>query len=68
MAAILGGLGAALMWAAATVAASRSARLIGPGPVLAWVMLIGLLILVPVLALAGIVWLVVRRVRLARGV
>lgn len=42
MIAILGGLGAALSWAIATVCSSRSSRLIGSSSVLAWVMLIGL--------------------------
>jgi len=41
MVAILGGLGAALSWAIATLASSRSSRLIGPISVLGWVMAIG---------------------------
>ena len=42
MVAILGGLGAALSWAIATLASSRSSRLIGPMSVLGWVMAVGL--------------------------
>jgi drug/metabolite transporter (DMT)-like permease len=41
--AVLGGLGAALMWATGTLCSSRSSRLIGAASVLAWVMLTGLL-------------------------
>lgn len=42
MVAILGGLGAALPWAIATLASSRSSRMIGPMSVLGWVMAVGL--------------------------
>ena len=42
MVAILGGLGAAMSWAIATLASSRSSRMIGPLSVLGWVMAIGL--------------------------
>jgi drug/metabolite transporter (DMT)-like permease len=42
MVAILGGLGAALSWAIATLASSRSSRMIGPRSVLGWVMAVGL--------------------------
>jgi drug/metabolite transporter (DMT)-like permease len=45
--AILGGLGAALAFAATTLCSSRSSRMIGPASVLAWVMLVGLAILLP---------------------
>jgi drug/metabolite transporter (DMT)-like permease len=41
MVAILGGLGAALSWAIATLASSRSSRMIGPPSVLGWVMAVG---------------------------
>ena len=41
MVAILGGLGAALSWAVATLASSRSSRMIGPMSVLGWVMTVG---------------------------
>jgi drug/metabolite transporter (DMT)-like permease len=43
MVAILGGLGAALSWAIATLASSRSSRMIGPLSVLGWVMAVGLI-------------------------
>jgi drug/metabolite transporter (DMT)-like permease len=50
MVAILGGLGAALSWAIATLASSRSSRMIGPQSVLGWVMAIGLVVaIVPAL-------------------
>lgn len=52
MIAILGGLGAALAWTVATVCSSRSSRVIGAGSAVAWVMLVGLVISVP-LAVAG---------------
>lgn len=42
MIAIVGGLGAALSWAIATLASSRSSRMIGAPSVLAWVMVVGL--------------------------
>jgi drug/metabolite transporter (DMT)-like permease len=42
MVAMLGGLGAALSWAIATLASSRSSRMIGPISVLGWVMAVGL--------------------------
>ncbi|MGZ4594293.1 MAG: EamA family transporter [Actinomycetes bacterium] len=44
MIAVLGGLGAALMWATAMLCSSRSSRMIGPPSVLAWVMLTGLVL------------------------
>ncbi|HUH07407.1 MAG TPA: EamA family transporter [Egibacteraceae bacterium] len=53
MTAILGGLGAALAFAIATVCSARSSRLIGAAPVLGWVMLIGLAITIPLLVVAG---------------
>jgi uncharacterized membrane protein len=68
MLAILGGLGAALAWATATLCSSRSTRMIGEGPVLAWVMLVGLIALTPVLvagprpghvSTTDLIWLVV---------
>ncbi len=46
--AILGGLGAALLWGSGTVASARSSRIIGPAATLGWVMVIGLAITVPV--------------------
>jgi drug/metabolite transporter (DMT)-like permease len=42
MVAIFGGLGAALSWAIATLASSRSSRMIGAMSVLGWVMAVGL--------------------------
>ena len=53
MVAILGGLGAALVFATTTLCSSRSTRMIGAGPVLAWVMIVGLLITGPVIAVEG---------------
>jgi drug/metabolite transporter (DMT)-like permease len=50
--AILGGLGAALMWGTATLCSSRSSRMLSSNTVLAWVMLFGLAISLP-FALAG---------------
>lgn len=47
MIAIIGGLGAAALWASATLASSRSSRMLGSRVVLAWVMLIGALITFP---------------------
>lgn len=44
MVAIAGGLGAALSWAIATLASSRSSRMIGPASVLGWVMAVGLVV------------------------
>jgi drug/metabolite transporter (DMT)-like permease len=52
--AILGGLGAAAVFATATLCSSRSTRMIGPSSVLAWVMLIGLVIVVPWAAVEGV--------------
>jgi drug/metabolite transporter (DMT)-like permease len=52
--AVLGGLGAAAVFAAATLCSSRSTRLIGAGPVLAWVMLVGFAIVVPWAVAEGI--------------
>jgi drug/metabolite transporter (DMT)-like permease len=47
MIAILGGLGAAVSWAIATLSSSRSSRLIGPSSVLAWVMIVGFIVSIP---------------------
>jgi drug/metabolite transporter (DMT)-like permease len=54
MIAVLGGLGAALAWTVATVCSSRSSRAIGPAPVVAWVMLVGLIITLPLALASGI--------------
>jgi drug/metabolite transporter (DMT)-like permease len=67
MVAILGGLGAALSWAIATLVSSRSSRMIGPMSVLGWVMAVGLLAAIGPALLARpvqldsleVVWLVV---------
>jgi drug/metabolite transporter (DMT)-like permease len=53
VAAILGGLGAAICWGASTFCSSRSTRLIGPTSVLAWVMLFGFLLVAPYVAVRG---------------
>jgi drug/metabolite transporter (DMT)-like permease len=45
--AILGGLGAAAMWATATVCSSRSSRMMPPASVLAFVMIVGLVVTAP---------------------
>ena len=54
MQAIAGGLGAALVFATVTLCNSRSSRMIGPGPLLAWVMVIGLAITGPGVILEGV--------------
>ena len=54
MIAILGGLGAALMWGTATLCTSRSSRQLGAGSVLAWVMLSGLVIVLPLALASGV--------------
>ena len=54
MLAIVGGLGAALVFATVTLCNSRSTRMIGPAQLLAWVMLIGLAITVPLAFARGI--------------
>ena len=54
MIAILGGLGAALCWATATLCAARASRLIGASSVLAWVMLVGFMITAPIAVISGI--------------
>jgi drug/metabolite transporter (DMT)-like permease len=52
--AILGGVGAATAWAISLLCSSRSSRLIDPMAVVAWVMLVGLVITVPLAAAAGV--------------
>jgi drug/metabolite transporter (DMT)-like permease len=54
MLAILGGLGAAVAWAVSTLCSSRSSRMIGPGSVVAWMSLTGLLLLAPAILLEGV--------------
>jgi small multidrug resistance pump len=52
--AILGGIGTALIFTTATLCASRSTRMIGPNSVLSWVMLVGLVILGPIVAVGAV--------------
>lgn len=52
MIAILGGLGAAALWATATLCSSRSSRMLGSRVVLAWVMIVGVVVGLP-LAIAS---------------
>lgn len=54
MIAILGGLGAALCWAAGTVSAARASRLIGAQAVVAWMMVVGLVLTLPVALARGV--------------
>lgn len=51
--AILGGLGAALLWASATLTSSRAGRLIGPSATVAWMTLIGVAVATPLAILSG---------------
>jgi drug/metabolite transporter (DMT)-like permease len=52
--AILGGLAAAVLWATATLASSRSSRMIGSRVVLAWVMIVGTIVGAPLALATGI--------------
>jgi drug/metabolite transporter (DMT)-like permease len=54
VAGILGGVGAALCWGTSTFFSSRSTRMIGSTSVLAWVMLVGFLVIAPIAAIRGI--------------
>ena len=54
MIAILGGLGAALCFGVSTLASSRSARMIGAGSVVAWMMIVGLAVTIPGIAVTGV--------------
>jgi drug/metabolite transporter (DMT)-like permease len=54
MLAIAGGAGAALVFATVTLCNSRSSRMIGPTQLLAWVMLIGLIVIAPLVAMRGV--------------
>lgn len=49
MIAILGGLATAVLWATTLIGSARSARLIGSWSTLAWVMLVGLAVAVPLI-------------------
>lgn len=53
MIALVCGLGTAVLWATTLLGSSRSARLIGIWSTLAWVMLVGLAVSVPLLVLTG---------------
>jgi drug/metabolite transporter (DMT)-like permease len=59
---ILGGLGAAICWSVSILCSSQSARLIGATSSLAWVMLVGGVITLPAIALAGPVSLGTREI------
>lgn len=50
MTAILAGLGAAALWAAATLCSSRSSRMLGSRVVLAWIMIVGVVVGLPIAA------------------
>lgn len=54
MTAILGGLAAAVLWATATLASSRSSRMIGSRVVLAWVMVVGTIVGLPLALVTGV--------------
>jgi len=47
MIAIVGGLGAAVLWAIATLCSSRSSRMLGSRVVLAWIMIVGVAVGLP---------------------
>ncbi|HEY5471959.1 MAG TPA: EamA family transporter [Candidatus Limnocylindrales bacterium] len=53
MIAILGGLSAAFLWAAANLASARSSRIIGASSALGWMMLVGLVVTAPLVPFAG---------------
>jgi drug/metabolite transporter (DMT)-like permease len=48
MIAVLGGLGAAVLWATATLCSARSSRMLGSRVVLAWIMIVGVVVGLPV--------------------
>jgi drug/metabolite transporter (DMT)-like permease len=50
--AIIGGLVAAVLWAAATLSSSRSSRMLGSRVVIAWVMIVGAIVGLPVALLS----------------
>ena len=54
MGAIVGGLVAAACWAAANLCTSRSSRMLGAPTVLAWVMLVGFVLLAPFVATSDV--------------
>jgi drug/metabolite transporter (DMT)-like permease len=51
--AILGGLGAALLWATSTLTSSRAGRLIGAASTLAWMTVVGLVFAIPLSVASG---------------
>jgi drug/metabolite transporter (DMT)-like permease len=53
MIAILGGLGAAVLWATSNLTVSRASRLIGSSSTVGWMMLVGLIIALPIAAVSG---------------
>ena len=53
MIAILGGLGAACLWATANLASSRSSKIIGASSTVAWMMLVGLVVATPFAVVSG---------------
>jgi len=44
MIAVIGGLGAAVLWATATLCSSRSSRMLGSRVVLGWIMIVGVVV------------------------
>ncbi len=54
MIAVLGGLGAAVCWAGASLSAAQASRLIGASAVLSWVMLVGFAVVAPLIVASGI--------------
>ena len=50
----LGGLGAAILWAGATLASSRSSRMLGSRVVLAWIMIVGTIVGLPIGLVSGV--------------
>ncbi len=53
MIAILGGLGAAALWAMANLSSSRSSRMIGASSTVAWMMVVGLVVTTPFALVSG---------------
>lgn len=54
MTAIIGGLAAAVLWATATLSSSRSSRMVGSRVVLAWVMIVGTIVGIPLALISGV--------------
>jgi drug/metabolite transporter (DMT)-like permease len=50
--AIIGGLGAAVLWSAAVLCSSRSSRMLGSRVVLGWVMVVGVIVGLPIAAIS----------------